>query len=72
MLLKSLRRDPRAIGYGRFALLDIETGEPIHPVPLGRGSFPLTVFEVERLLMQDPATREAVAAPHWSTPEGQA
>lgn len=50
-LVKSRRRDPRAVDYGRFNLLDPRTHFPVTNVadPLGTG-YPLDLHDVEQFL----------------------
>jgi hypothetical protein len=44
-LTKSFRRDPHALDYGLFALVDIRTDEPIHPCGLFSHSWTLDLVE---------------------------
>ena len=49
MLRKSNRRDPLALDYGLFAILDGTTGNTIHPGRLD-SIYALTIKEVEHYL----------------------
>jgi hypothetical protein len=48
-LKKSGTRDPRALDYGLFALVDIETEQPVNP-PLKRRECSWTLEQVEDYL----------------------
>lgn len=50
-LVKSRWRDPRAVDYGRYNLLDPRTRFPVTNAadPLGTG-YPLDLYDVERFL----------------------
>ncbi len=48
-LLKSRRRDPMAIDYGRYALVDLETNGTVH-ADLVNSIYALTLDEVEEWL----------------------
>ena len=51
ILKKSRRRDPRAIDFGMYALLDANTGAPLHAGdPTGRTIYSLDLDEVEEWL----------------------
>jgi hypothetical protein len=49
-LEKSRSRDPRAIDYGLFALIDIRKGEAINPPIAGRWTCSWTLDDVEKYL----------------------
>ena len=57
-LSRSRRRDPDALDYGMYELIDLRTGGAAHEMPLGRPN--LTLDEVERWLTSG-ARREALA-----------
>ena len=52
VLRKSNRRDPLALDYGLFAILDGNTGNPVHPGRLA-SIYALTIEDVE-LYLQAP------------------
>ena len=60
-LSKSARRDPGALDYGLFALIDIRTGKAIHPPLMGQFVHSWTLDDVEKHLLEKPA-RERQAA----------
>lgn len=51
-LMKSSRRDPRAIDYGLYALIDPNTGGAINPAIAGRFVCGWTLDEVEQYLLK--------------------
>lgn len=52
-LMKSRSRDPRALDYGRYALIDLESGGTIHPMLIDRFACALTLDEVREWLKED-------------------
>jgi hypothetical protein len=52
-LVKSRSRDPQAIDYGLYALINIQTGGAINPALAGRWPCSWTLEEVERELRGD-------------------
>ena len=50
ILARSKRRDPRARGFGLYALLDYHTGDPMHGDGDSGSIYVLTIDEVERWL----------------------
>jgi hypothetical protein len=46
-LAKCARRDPNAIGYGLYALVSVETGEPVNPPLVGTFPHSWTLDQVE-------------------------
>ena len=49
-LVKSARRDPNALDYGRFALIDERTGGAINPALLDRFACSWTLDQIEHHL----------------------
>ena len=49
-LSKSRSRDPRALDFGRYALIDVQTGGTVHPMLADRWAHALTLEEVEEWL----------------------
>lgn len=49
-LVKSARRDPNALDYGMFALIDERTGGAINPALIDRFTCSWTLDEVEHYL----------------------
>lgn len=52
-LVKSRTRDPRALDYGLYGLIDIESGGTVHPMLANRWPYALTLDEVEDRLIAD-------------------
>lgn len=56
-LMKSRSRDPQAVDFGLYALIDVETNGTVHPMLAQRWACALTLAEVEDWLAPDqPAT----------------
>lgn len=49
-LSKSRSRDPKALDFGLYALIDTETNGTVHPMLANRWSHALTLDEVEQWL----------------------
>jgi hypothetical protein len=49
-LRKSRSRDPKAVDFGRYALIDVETGGAVNPAIAGRWTCSWTLDQVEQHL----------------------
>lgn len=49
-LSKSRSRDPKAVDFGKYALIDVETGETVHPVLADRWTHCLSLAYVREYL----------------------
>lgn len=60
VLRKSRSRDPRAVDYGLYALIDVETCGAIHPHNV-LGPYDLTLEDVRRYIEDGEALEEGAA-----------
>ncbi len=51
-LIKSKRRDPRALDFGRYALIDVQTGGVVNPALIDRWTCSWSLDQVEHYLDQ--------------------